>query len=726
MESNELNKSMASAKSEALVQLFIYKLNSELSHNIDSNFNVSSFYTNSKFMEKLNSNNEHFKTLLVNCIAKSEFKNFYTCYDCNFEIPCHRIDIIDLHLRVNPSHNTKNQILDETNQDELFLPEEDMCKKLVENSIVLKKSAYFCNFCKEHINDFIAVQSHLNKHKHKSQLSVNTNNSAKLCSEDTLIKKNIQESNFCEKLLPVQKTTELSNAQKNECIQNFFKNFKDKLNDRSKKNSDNSKVKEVINNITTETHSARKELIKLIENLESLNSPESSDADVVPTSLFKVNKKQKKPLLKYSREKKSRISTIKTEKNYFRRYSLFHDKNYIEHCIETGERNIYNVSQEKMCLMKLGVTLTFPYLSEQICIPCGHQFSDGNQFLFNHLQSQEHIKNLTSFIAHDKEFEDYPDQFSDLKLANWYMQEESDDLVHCYACNIKVKNNNSEILLHTETLDHISQSENWKNRSDIISQEFSMIFSKIWYYAQRFFCEICKLKFYNEIDFTIHLGKPPHIEKVKRLKQSGSKLNFNFCYTCATYWYGKSDYYDKHCKDDFHKIFLKNRDFMIPEMSLFASDYLAEANSKIDSQVNESNKVQLEKIKEFFLLKDIEEAVNSKFLKAKAYAFGSRISLLGLPHSIVDIFLDCNNEYCKSASKKDSKEYFVTTKELIENFTNVWSLKECVQDCRAPVLKLKHIPTNLRCNISFMNGLGVEKSSLIGYENYKLFTIFSI
>lgn len=701
----------ASDKDEAIKVLQIPK-HQTLKEHVKQNFELSFKHSNPSFKEKLNSEHVDFKTLFENSIAKSKFKNFYTCYTCSYEMPSNRNEIIEIHLRENANHCANRN-------STLCSLEELVYKNLVENSIVFKKNNYFCNFCEKQFNDLNEVKSHLNSFEHNAQLFM-ISNADQFCLQNTIIQKNRQQLTSSSKLAANDFTSKTLNSQNNE-VDKKVKNTSEEL----RLFKDNKKLMKVINVAPSkkimdaeEFHTNSEELIKLgfsAENLQSLDFVESANVDDVLNDLveLKLDKKQIKQLPLVARGKKLRTPKFNNEQNSFAQNALLYGKRYTEYCIDSGEKNIYNVDRERVNLIELGVFLSFPYSSNQICLPCGCQFLDQNALLFEHLQTKEHVNNLIELKANDEEFADFPDQCSDLKLARFYMQEETDDLVHCYACNVKIQNNNADILSHMETLTHVSKSDCWKKRSDAINQEFSLIIENIWYYAQKFFCEVCKVRCNYEIDFIIHLESSSHIKDVKKLKQSGAQLKFDSCYSCIIFWYGKSDYYDRHCEDYFHKRFLRNGDFTVPEMSVTASDFLTDINTKMATLINESDKVQLEKFKESYLLKDIEETVELNFHNAKAYTFGSRISFLGFPDSDVDVFLDFNNSYYENIPPNKSEEYLVVAQQLFESKPKLWYVEESLRATRVPILKMKHLLTGLKCDISFTNGLGVEKSSLI-------------
>ncbi|OXU21508.1 hypothetical protein TSAR_009789 [Trichomalopsis sarcophagae] len=477
----------------------------------------------------------------------------------------------------------------------------------------------------------------------------------------------------------------------------------------SSSKSSNPKQK---NNYETSTE----ELVKLgfsVENLNSATSIESISLDVddALNNLISLDLtvSQKKKLSRSSRVRKPRKPNAEGKKTIssFNQSAYIWGKSYIKHCINLGAYNIYNINPDKLRLLKLGTSLIFPWQSEHACLVCGEQFVN-QQILFEHLQDAKHIENLQLMEESDKEFQFYDKQFSDLELAKNYMQEESNDLVHCYACENKVKNDDTYIRLHIAELNHINKSQLWRKLSDEIYKNLSVIFEEAWYYAQVFVCDICKIKNHMEIDFVMHLETQKHVQNVTKLLQKGIMTKFGMCPVCITCWYASSDFYTVHCQDQLHKRFAKNGDFMIPNMTITALDLLVNVDEQIDFLINESNKAVLEKYKETELLKAIEETVESIYPNAKAHTFGSRLSHLGFVDSDVDVFLDCNNLYYSRTTKEQSQHYLMSVKKNFETKPNIWIVDEVLLVTRVPILKLRHIPTMLKCDISFINGLSWE------------------
>ncbi|KAJ8687063.1 hypothetical protein QAD02_022857 [Eretmocerus hayati] len=452
-----------------------------------------------------------------------------------------------------------------------------------------------------------------------------------------------------------------------------------------------------------------------------LTGPNESNVNDILDGLTDLNlgEKDERNLLLLTNKKRARVPDP-GQKNTFLAQNVAHfGTSYIDYCIIPGEKYIYKESSEKINSVNLAIGLTFPYSeSARCCLACPGTFPADQQSLFEHVQNSEHKESLQAMLTNDELFKNYPDQFSDLRLAQLYMQEDESDTnwIYCYPCDVKIKNEDSKIYMHLELLDHNKKSQNWKQESNILIGKFSGILKDMWYYAQWFTCVICKKKFDLEIEFASHLKSKKHLKLIKRINQENISVNFDMCHICSLFWYGKSDDHDKHCDDYFHKWCVKTGNFNVPEMSRGTVNFLQDSQVAANNLVEESDKVRLENNKDREVLQAIEETVKCRYPRAKAHAFGSRISYLANNcDTDLDVFLDCEDVYKNSATLKKSQQYLVLIQKLFENDVNRWIIDDILLSTRVPIMKLRYIPTNIKCDISCINGLSVEKSKLLGY-----------
>lgn len=609
--------------------------------------------------------------------------------------------------------------------------------KIQDGASIKKKAAfdtkdlnyYKCFMCNESFNDTLILHDHYKTTEHKWK-----NNAIKTIKQCSYIKfqKLSNKETICCSLCNV-----------------IFQDFKSSLEHISGKKH-NEKLKLTENNQENLKSIIKMPIVQLTGKLERLgvnpdeklkkthkkiSNPNSSYAttkysrknkkpyptlepDVVANTLDSLvpldfSNRQVRRLPSLAKVKPSYSSKDNSQKNTFATSVLLNGAHYIRLCIDQGPDNIYNSNHEKINLFKLGVNLTIPHHSDRVCFPCGQQFPDNLQSLFEHLHQKEHLDNLDEMLIEEKYFENSPDQFSHLRFAKLYMHA-SDQGIKCYACNVQLNDEDEIIRQHAKELVHQEKSKLWKQQSEQLFKQYLTIYKDIWYYAEVFFCEICQKRFEFEIDFAKHLIHPEHMKKKYELKCQEASLTFDLCPSCTTFWYGKSDSYEIHCQSDFHKLLAKSKDFKVPNITITASEFLDDIDKNVDNLETESNKVFLEKEKEESLLEAIGETVKPVYPNAEAYIFGSRLSHLGFPSSDVDVFLDCNDVYFACSSQEQSQEYIKSIESYFDRASNTWVVEEVLLATRVPIMKLRHIPTNLKCDISFINGLSVEKSKLVG------------
>ncbi|OXU24912.1 hypothetical protein TSAR_006223 [Trichomalopsis sarcophagae] len=411
----------------------------------------------------------------------------------------------------------------------------------------------------------------------------------------------------------------------------------------------------------------------------------------------------------------NKISKRNTKGDLTSGYSL--DKNkvanaskFIELCIKPGLSNIYHMNDKAIQLLQTGINLTIPINSEKrLCIPCHCKFF--NYYLYDHLHCDEHVKNLCHM-----ENVCFREPLTDSNFFQFYVVKYPNNWILCYACGTYGHGNDDVIINHISSESHILKSLYCYSCSKITFQEMIAISKNLWYYVHVYVCNICNKRFKAEFDFIAHLESMEH--ENNNACFADMTMKFGICPVCVTCWYGSPDFYSEHCLNNFHKRFLISNELMVPEMPKPVIELLNKPDLTVSNLLNESNKtINSDKDKVSELLRTIEEYVKPIYPKAKAYLHGSRLSHQGFLDSDVDIFLDCENNYHYARSKEQSEVYLNSVLKIFEADQDNWIIDEVLVDSRVPILKLRHIFTNHKCDISFMNGLSVEKSKLIKYYN---------
>ncbi|XP_001602043.2 uncharacterized protein LOC100117932 isoform X1 [Nasonia vitripennis] len=474
----------------------------------------------------------------------------------------------------------------------------------------------------------------------------------------------------------------------------------------------------LVTNNTSRSYSSR--ATKPLNNASSRNltntvqaKPSSKQVDkTVDKVVKKKEKKDRKP-----RERKNPLA--------YNQDILDIGDSYISMCLESGSENIYNVDKDAIHQMEFGTCLTVsmkpsivcePFKHERMCIPCGYKILPSFYYLCEHLQHEIHIQNLDDMVASNKDFDGYKDQFSDLDLAKSYMLEESDEEVKCFACEKLVPNSDNEIKNHICLPAHILKMQLCKKDADIINENMSIFLKNLWYYIDRFSCKLCNVRFDREIRFVKHLQDKQHCSSILKLNEKENN-KINICFGCCSCWFGESNYM-QHYTEPLHIQAFKRFDELLPQIPKKAITYLMNSDQIVQDLIDDSNEIAYnQQYKEQKLLESAEETVRSFYPNVKAYAFGSRTSYLGLATSDVDVFIDCENKYSEIGSKEVSQAYIQTTKnQFCKKYAHIWKKEKILLNPRVPIMKMEHKTTKLKCDISFLSGLGVEKSKLI--RNY--------
>ncbi|KAL7287347.1 hypothetical protein TKK_0018467 [Trichogramma kaykai] len=522
-----------------------------------------------------------------------------------------------------------------------------------------------CSLCQIQINDVESVIMHINEGKHKS---------CEILNEQ----------------LPISQIesyeTQSEKREKNKEIET---------------SQEESEKLEVFESASTSKESKDDELDELINNLNELLLNKRKINRFVP-----VHKRESKS----SKNQMDKVS--KFDQNI-----LNNGAQYIDFCIKQGKRNIYNISISKLAHINLNINFIIKMNDNQFCLLCNNQFSSELNVIMEHIFGKEHIENVqkqNSSLMNTENASIISDDNLTL-ITVPYVLKITNESFHCHACKNDIAEH--KVFEHSLTQDHILKCQDLKNNACDTLQKIMTLLKDTWYYTQFFACKVCEVEYQMEIEFVKHLKNKKHCKKVEKCIAKGDILEFHICFACVTCIYGDiSKYYD-HCEDIFHKRYLKKGDYKISKMMPPLIGLLNEIEDKKQKILNESDLIILESPKERSLLKAVEKVVESVYPTATAYKFGSRCSYTALSNSDLDIFLDCDDMYNKNFNAESCKKYLSAVKECFENHKDVWYIEEVLYETRVPIIKLRHYPTDFKCDISFSNGLAHIKSKLVRYYN---------
>ncbi|XP_069698737.1 speckle targeted PIP5K1A-regulated poly(A) polymerase-like isoform X2 [Periplaneta americana] len=125
------------------------------------------------------------------------------------------------------------------------------------------------------------------------------------------------------------------------------------------------------------------------------------------------------------------------------------------------------------------------------------------------------------------------------------------------------------------------------------------------------------------------------------------------------------------------------------------------------------NEILLRDCRKYTLLcQHLEATLSATFPGCKAYAFGSTVTGLAFKGSDLDVYMSMDAVKTVIPQKADMVMW---AKRLLYRNTNLYSHIIAIPKAKTPIVKLVHIPTGLRCDLSFRNALGVHNSALIRY-----------
>lgn len=186
------------------------------------------------------------------------------------------------------------------------------------------------------------------------------------------------------------------------------------------------------------------------------------------------------------------------------------------------------------------------FLYSYYCMVCLENIG-GKLDLYKHFWSHDHCDALVSKKMAHKEFELIEDQFSDWDLAQEFLEEKSEDIIHCWACNDEIKNLDEVIRAHMTNKIHIEKRDTIreKNRSTF-AEDIEPKIRCDWYDIQEFHCTLCKDTYDSESRFVEHTQSPVHVVTVKEIDSTIRPLIYDFCTTCSILWYGERSHFAIH------------------------------------------------------------------------------------------------------------------------------------------------------------------------------------
>ncbi|XP_033207769.1 uncharacterized protein LOC117167157 [Belonocnema kinseyi] len=387
---------------------------------------------------------------------------------------------------------------------------------------------------------------------------------------------------------------------------------------------------------------------------------------------------------------------------------------------------IYDMSPEKKRRIILSSQLSFfvKYTSDYFiyCVVCEKSIPYNLQYIYEHWCSSEHTEYLGKMEEDDKQFSNYPTQFSCLALSKEFMVENQKSGVAsgsglreftCCACDVSVQDNDSLLGQHFQSETHQKNVQRFRRHSQEMCKDLFPLVESSWYSIEKYSCWPCQKIISNEVPYADHLESRSHLNIIHAMSPAEKKRHyFDSCTVCGILWFGDQDEFPKHCyKDAIHKELTRSIEDRVDHLPEEGINLCSTAEDTIAELIYEADKVLQDRGRESELIRSLELAVRRKFPEAKAHPFGSRMTGLGFTNSDIDIFLDCGGTY-------DGK--FCHPADLIERIhhclkldSQAWSVESVIENSRTPIIKVYHSHSLLKCDVSFSNGLSVENTKLL-------------
>lgn len=170
----------------------------------------------------------------------------------------------------------------------------------------------------------------------------------------------------------------------------------------------------------------------------------------------------------------------------------------------------------------------------------------------------------------------------------------------------------------------------------------------------------------------------------------------------------------RHLERD-NKFRQKKEDKEKLQMEKRVKQFLAKPLDKICKDAIAEGKALRHYDKHEIVKKDILRLATPLYPNAKVHFFGSRINGLGSRDSDIDIFLELERPINECFELSGIGNYIDQLKKLMSKENAIWKSLTPIKDAKVPILKARHQPESIECDISFSNPFGVYNTKLINH-----------
>ena len=328
-----------------------------------------------------------------------------------------------------------------------------------------------------------------------------------------------------------------------------------------------------------------------------------------------------------------------------------HEKNWKKYAKQVKENTKFDedwlyesCTKDKLEAIDFDLSLcTVTNENEIYCLICRETVVGTYDDYIEHLFTLNHCCYLEQLHEDHEKFKNYSEQISDFDLAREFMEDTSDKEVHCYVCNVDVKNSDSVLRRHKKNLHHKLQWQEARNCvKDIFEKSKKSNPVCNWYSVKTYWCVPCEITYQSSVMFARHLKSKKHIFCMRRKDNKNLQMLFDFCDACATLWYGYRRARFYHCNQSKHLWHVADGYYVAGELTDETKELLNSADNFANQQYVEIYQTQRDEVERTeILIRDLERAAKRKYQRAKAHLFGSRVTGVGKTTSDCDIFLDC-------------------------------------------------------------------------------------
>lgn len=233
----------------------------------------------------------------------------------------------------------------------------------------------------------------------------------------------------------------------------------------------------------------------------------------------------------------------------------------------------------------------------------------------------------------------------------------------------------------------------------------------------KYFCDTCNNdQFFNEKRWMAHLESNDHLHILKNMPEERQiAMTEYYCRRCRLVIFGDEISKIRH-EESGARSAKKQQDILTPQMKdlLKSRRHIEQNGQRLLAKCAQFRENSRDKVTQ--CIGDLETLIKTSYPNCRIYQFGSRVAGFVVEDSDLDLFVDVDNKYLgHDLDYHGERKIVQEVRTLLKSDPRTYIDLHTVLSARVPIVKVVHAPTELDCDLSFINGLSVENTRLIKF-----------